>query len=71
MLLPPLTFDDTSLLFAIEAIVLLITYELSSSYYGLTNLTVNRKKMRNVALIVSALFLITVAIKIIGILIYP
>ncbi len=71
MLLPPLTFDDTSLLLAIEAIVILITYELSSSYYGLTNLTVNRKKMRNVALIISVLFLITVAMKIIGIIIYP
>lgn len=66
--LPPLAFDDASLLLAIEAIVLLITYELSSSHYGTTNLIINRKKLRKVAFLMSALFLMTVAIKTVGIL---
>ena len=69
MQLPPLTFSDLSLLLAVGAIVLLITAELSSSSYGLTNLTINKKKLRNAAFVTGALFLITVGIRIIGIII--
>lgn len=67
MQLPPLTFTDVSLLFALGAIILFITAELTSPYYGITNLTVNKKKLRRVALTSMVLFLITVAIRIIGI----
>ena len=49
--------------------MLLITSELSSSSYGLTNLTIDKKKLRNAAFATGALFLITVAIRIIGIII--
>jgi hypothetical protein len=67
----PLAFWDISLWLAITAIVLLITSELISPYYGKTNLLINKKKLRNVALTVSTLFLITVAIRIITIIISP
>ena len=67
----PLTFWDISLWLAITAIILLITSELISPYYGKTNLLINKKKLRNVALIVSTLFLITVAIRIATIITSP
>jgi hypothetical protein len=44
------------------ALILLITSELLSQYYG--KLSINKKKLRNTAIIISALFLITVAIRI-------
>ena len=69
MQLPPLTFSDLSLLLAVGAIVLLISAELSSSSYGLTNLTINKKKLRNAAIVTGTLFLITIGIRIIGIII--
>jgi hypothetical protein len=67
----PLSFWDISLWLAITAIVLLITSELISPYYGKTNLLINKKRLRNVALTVSTLFLITVAIRIATIIISP
>jgi hypothetical protein len=67
----PLTFWDISLWLAITAIVLLITSELISPYYGKTNLLINKKRLRNVALTVSTLFLITLAIRIATIIISP
>jgi hypothetical protein len=46
------------------AITLHITAELSSPYYGRTNLCINMKKLRNAALITSLLFLTTAAVRI-------
>jgi hypothetical protein len=67
----PLSFWDISLWLAVTAIILLITSELISPYYGKTNIVINKKRLRNVALIVSTLFLITVAIRIATIIISP
>ena len=67
----PLGFWDISLWLAVTAIILLITSELISPYYGKTNLLINKKRLRNVALTVSTLFLITVAIRIATIIISP
>jgi hypothetical protein len=67
----PLSFWDISLWLAITAIILLTTSELISPYFGKTNLFINKKKLRNVALTVSALFLTTVAIRIVTIIISP
>jgi hypothetical protein len=67
MQLPPLTFSDLSLLLAVDAILLLFTAELALPRYGLTNLTINKKKLRTAAFTIGILFLITVAIKIIEI----
>jgi hypothetical protein len=66
-----LSFMDVSLWLAVTAIVLLITSELISPYYGRTRLAVNRKRLRNAALIMSVLFLVTVAVRIVNIIINP
>ena len=67
MQLPPLTFTDASILFTVGTIILLITTELSSPYYGLTNLSINRKHLKNAAFAVSIIFMVTVAARIISI----
>jgi len=58
----PLSLRDISLWLAIMAIMLLITSEMLSPYYGKVNINVNRKKLRIVALVLSILFLVTVVI---------
>jgi hypothetical protein len=67
----PLSFWDISLWLAITAIILLATSELISPYYGKTKLIINEKNLRNTALVVSTLFLITVAVRIVTIIINP
>lgn len=67
----PLGFWDISLFLAITAIILLITSELISPHYGKTNMLINKKKLKNAAIATSTLFLITVAIRIINILLTP
>lgn len=63
----PLGFWDISLWLAVTAIILLITSELVSPYYGRTNLRINKTRLKNTALIVSGAFLVTVAIRIVSI----
>ena len=60
----PFNFWDVSLFLAVTAIILMITAELTSPYYGQTNLTINKKKLKNAALATGTLFLVTVAIRI-------
>jgi hypothetical protein len=60
----PLSFWDLSLWLAVTAIILLVTSELISPNYGKTNLLIEKKRLRNVAVAISILFLITVAIRI-------
>jgi hypothetical protein len=67
----PLTFLDISLWLAVTAIILLITTELILPYYGQTNLLIDKKKLKNAALVTAILFLITVAIRIYGIITAP
>ena len=64
----PLYLSDISLLLAVESIVLLITSELISPYYGAANLKISKKRLRNAAIAMSTLFLITVATRIASIL---
>jgi len=56
----PLDLMDITLWLAITAIILLVTSELISPHYGKTNLVIEKKRLRNVALTISTLFLITV-----------
>ena len=63
----PLGIWDISLLLAVTAIILLITSELLSPYYGKVNLKINKTRLRNSALATSILFLVTVALRIISI----
>jgi len=67
----PLNFWDISLWLAVTAIILLITAELTSPYYGKTKLLIDKKKLRKVALTMGILFLITVAIRIYQIITAP
>lgn len=67
----PLNLSDVSLLLAVEAIVLLVASELLSPYYGAATLKINRKRLRNAAIVISISFLITVAVRIVGILLSP
>jgi hypothetical protein len=60
----PFNFWDVSLFLAVTAIILMITAELTSPYYGQTNLIINKKKLKNAALATGTLFLVTVAIRI-------
>lgn len=63
----PLSIWDISLLFAFTAIVLLITSELLTTYHGKVNIKINRKRLRNGALLFSSLFLATIAMRIVAI----
>ena len=63
----PLNFWDVSLLIAIIAIILLITSELLSSNLGRINILINKKKLRNTAIVASAVFMGTVALRIVAI----
>jgi len=64
----PLNLSDVSLLLAVESIVLLITSELISPYYGEADLKISKKRLRNSAIAISVLFLATVALRITSIL---
>ncbi|MCK4474718.1 hypothetical protein KAU30_02650 [Candidatus Bathyarchaeota archaeon] len=60
----PLSFWDLSLWLAVTALILLITAELTSSYYAQTTLLINNNRLEKAALTIGILFLITVAIHI-------
>jgi hypothetical protein len=60
----PLNLWDISLILAVAAIILLITSELLSPYYGAANLKINKKRLKNAAMTTSIVFLVTVAIRI-------
>jgi len=67
----PMGFWDISLWLAVTAIILLATAELISPYYGRTNLIIEKKRLKQVALLLGVLFLITVAVRIYGIITSP
>ena len=67
----PLSFSDVSLWLAFAALILLITSEMVSLHYGKINVQIDRKRLRNVALIVSILFLATLAIRITNMVLAP
>jgi len=60
----PLDFWDISLLLAATAIILLITSELLSPYYGKINILINKKRLKNTAMTFSVAFLATVIIRV-------
>ncbi len=62
MLLPPLTVQDLSILLAVSAILLLVTAELIPFIFGEKTLISDMKKLRNIALVLGLLFVVTVAI---------
>jgi len=60
----PLSFWDLSLWIAVTAIILLVTSELLSPYYGRTSIIVNKKRLRMVSLSLGILFMLTVIIRV-------
>ena len=60
----PLGFSDISLWLAVTTIVLLLTLELLSPNFGLKHLIIEKKHLKITAIILSILFLSTVAIRI-------
>jgi hypothetical protein len=62
MLLPPITIQDLSILLAVSAILLLVTAELVPYIFGEKTLVSDMKKLRNIAIVLGILFLITIAI---------
>ena len=56
-----------SILLMIGAIILLVTAELTSPNFGLTNLIINKKKLKNLALVMGILFFFTIAMRIVDI----
>ena len=64
MLLPPLTFQDLSLLLAVSAILVLVTAEIVPYIFGEKTLVSDMKKLRTLAMVLGILFLVTVAITI-------
>lgn len=60
----PLTFWDVSLWLAVTAIILLATSELISPRYGKTSLIIEKRRLRQAALLLGILFMLTTVIRI-------
>lgn len=60
----PLSIWDISLWLAVTSIILLISSELTSPRYGSASLLINKKALKNVAILTAMLFLTTVLIRI-------
>ncbi|MBX5327644.1 MAG: hypothetical protein ACQXXH_01540 [Candidatus Bathyarchaeia archaeon] len=67
----PLDFWNLSLWLAVTAIILLITSEMLSPYYGKVKIRINRKRLKNISFTVAILFLATVAVRIVNIILTP
>ncbi len=65
MPLPPLPLDGASLLFAVGSIIVLITAELSSPYYGQTTLTIDRQRLKDTGYFLALLFVVIMIIRLI------
>jgi len=65
----PLELMDIILWLVITAIILLITSEIISPYYGKTAVIIEKRRLRKIALIVGLVFIFTVFIQIYDILI--
>lgn len=55
----PLSFSNVSLWLAITVLILLATSELLSPYCGQTNLPIHKKRLRETAILLSILFILT------------
>ncbi len=67
----PLSLIDISLWLAITALVLLITAEMLSQRYHQGTIRIDKKRLRNVTVLVSISFLVTVVVRILGMIIRP
>jgi hypothetical protein len=63
----PLSLSDMNILFGVLALLLLVTSTLLSSRHGKVRILINKKRLSQVATVVAILFLITVAIRIVDV----
>lgn len=61
----PLDLTEVSIFLAITEILLLITAQLSSTFYSFTGFVIDRKKLDYASVVAGILFLLTVGIRII------
>ena len=64
----PLDLGDICVLVAVIAIILLVSSEMLSSYYGNVNIMIDKKKLKNATISVLITLLITLAVRVITIL---
>jgi hypothetical protein len=62
LLYPPLSIQDLASLFAVSAILLLVTAELVPYVFGERTLVSDMKKLRSLSLVLGVLFLVTIVI---------
>jgi hypothetical protein len=60
----PLDLIETSLFLAVIAIILLITSEIISPYYGKTGILIEKQRLRKISLITVFIFIITIIIQV-------
>ena len=60
----PLSSVEITLWLGLTAVLLLVTSELISPYYGRTGMVISKKKFRQVALILSLLFFVKILVEI-------
>jgi low temperature requirement protein LtrA len=70
ILILPIDLLELGMLFAVTALILLLTSELLTPYHRRVNMFISRKKLRRVAAIFAVLFLVTVAARILSMLYY-
>ena len=63
----PLDFYNLSLWFAVTGLILFITAQLVSAYDGNATIFIDQGKLKNTAIVIGVLFLVTVAMRIYGI----
>jgi len=63
----PLSLSDMNILLGVVALILLVTSTLLSSYHGKVKILINKKRLSGVATVVAILFLITVAVRIVNV----
>jgi hypothetical protein len=59
----PLSLLDITIWLAIAGIILIITSEIISPYYGKTSILIKKQRLRNVALILGFAFILTVILQ--------
>jgi hypothetical protein len=65
----PLNLDDICILIAVIAIILLVSSEMLSSYYGNVNILIDKKKLKNATVSVVITLLLTLAVRMVTMLI--
>jgi hypothetical protein len=63
----PLDFYNLSLWFAVTGLILFITAQVVSAHDGNATILIDQRKLKNTAIVIGVLFLVTVVIRIYGI----